>query len=219
MKFWEKKQSASPFTKYIEWAAWEEKWYFEYYNGEERVEFKFKKALILEVCYMIKWYDAEKGCQIYSNKIPYFWAELTVISKDRWVIWKWTWKEIKDKIVAIWWKANIVLHALIDWEIVQISLKWAWFATMAEFLKKFNINKNKLVYKWAKDNKKGIIKYRTPVLETWDNVSDADTVAWMNAVKELDEYEERRKQKPDIEEFEEEVEEEVEETKTEDLPF
>jgi len=218
MKFWEKKKSASPFTKYIEWAAWEKKWYFEYYNWEERVEFKFDEALVVEVCYMIKWYDADKECQIYSNKIEHFWESLTVVSKEWWVIWKWLWKDIKSKVVSIWWKANIVLHCIIDWDLVQISLKWAWFAAITDFLKKFNSEKNLIAYKWAKDQKKWSIKYKTPIMEVWKELTDADTIAWMKAAADLREYENSFKRKN--EETEEEIEEEIAtDVKTEDMPF
>lgn len=213
------KRNVSPITKWIEFSG--KTGNFTYYDKEaaERKEVKIWQLVIVLVWYKIKWYDDKAECSIYSQEAEHLGKTITAMSKKEWLIAKWKRKDIKEKVEAKGGKLHISMNCVMDWELVNISLKWHSFYVFSEVLQKIEVEENKIMYTKNQEHKKGTIKY---VVADWDQgtaLTKEDYKQAEDFLKELDEYHNSKKEeeKKELGDIEEETKDEVE--AEDDLPF
>jgi hypothetical protein len=157
----------SPVKKYLSWSSNDKCLTYWDKDAKENKQLKLPLQLIHFAEYgTIKgWHDAS-GSGIYSNEVSSSKGEeLTVRAfKAKGELAKGLYQDIKEKVVALGGKYNLSLYALINGEIVNISLQgsalqaWSKFATDSKksFLGNF------IDIKSAEELKKGSIKYSVP---------------------------------------------------------
>jgi len=171
----------NPAVKFLEWKSKDKQ--FAYYDKELKQNVPIELPLkfqFLEEFHCIKgWHDASES-SITSNEVKLISTEpLTVRSFKGGPIANGLYKEIKPIILGAGGSYFRSIYALLDGEIVNITLKGAAVAAYSEFMKD---NSNKLESLFmeitgAKDQKKGSIKYSTPIFEVGKAFSPIEMTA------------------------------------------
>jgi hypothetical protein len=157
----------SPVKKYLSWSSNDRCLTYWDKEAKENKQVKLPLQLIhfAEFGTIKGWHDPS-GSGIYSNEVSSSKSEeLTVRSfKGKGELAKGLYQDIKEKVVALGGKYNLSLYALLNGEVVNISLQgsalqaWSKFATDSRksFLGNF------IDIKSAEELKKGSIKYSIP---------------------------------------------------------
>lgn len=204
-------KSKNPATKFLEWKSNDKT--FEYYDKEKKEKVLLTlplKFVILEHYHTVKgWHDASKS-GIYSNEVLFTGSEeITVKSYEGGELAKGLYKDIKHSVNEKGGHyCRSIYVVLSSGELANISLKGSSVRQYSEFDK---LNSNKWQTNWfsvtgAKDEKKGSVKYSTPIFEVADEIKDASKIvphvetlqAYMNGyfkvaegISEVDKYEEK----------------------------
>lgn len=161
-------QNPNPATKFMEWKSNDKA--FSYYNKETKenvvVPIPFKFLTLMEFHTVKGWNDASESA-IYSNEVKFIGQEeLTVKSFKGGEIASGLYKDIKGKVQAAGGHYTKSIYAMMeDGTIVNFQLKGSAVKEWGEFTQK---SRSRLSDEWvevteAKEQKKGSVKYSTPV--------------------------------------------------------
>lgn len=157
---------SNPAVKFLEWKSNDKQ--FSFYDKEAKenvpVELPLKFQFLEEFHCVKGWHDAS-GSSITSNEVKLISVEpLEVKSFKGGPIANGLYKEIKPVIQAAGGSYHRSIYAILNGEIVNITLKGAAVAAYSEFMKE-NSNQTESAFMeitGASDHKKGSIKYSTP---------------------------------------------------------
>lgn len=184
----------SPVKKYLEWDSAERG--FKYYDKEKATNL-YVKAPLTFVCLKematIRGFHEPSGAGIYSNELPlsdFGTKELVVKTFKGNVLAKGIYKDIKATLASSGAKFGMAVYALLDNELVCITLKGssfsAWYDFVADNRKSFLTNYVDLLA--VEDKKKGATKYTQPVFTLGKEISKEDGAKGDVAYDELVAY-------------------------------
>ncbi len=211
-------KSSNPATKFLEWKSNDK--CFAYYDKAKKENVKVElplKFVILEHYHTVKgWNDASES-GIYANEVLFTSTEeLEVKAFKGGVIAKGLYKEIKQQISeAGGHYCRSIYVVLSTGELANISLKGSSVRVYSEFDK---LNSSKWQQNWfsvtgAKEEKKGSVKYTTPIFEVADAIKDPSKIIphvetlqeymrqyfkLADNISEVDKYEEKKESNEDL---------------------
>lgn len=173
-----KAKAESPVKMYLNWSSNDK--CFTFYDRTLKTDRALKlpvKLIYLDSLSSIRGFDDASQSSIYSNEVKSTKNEqLVVRSFKGGELVKGLYQDIKLKIVEKGGHYNASLYAVIDGQIVNISMKGAvlqhWSDFNKESGKKF-LN-HYIVINSALDAKKGSVKYSVPVFEIGETIDDKD---------------------------------------------
>ncbi len=177
------KKISNPVQKYISYNA--SKGVFQFYDKSKKENIELKNPVtfvdVAQYSTIIGWND-EKQSSIFSNEISNFKTPLTVKFQKGGTMVSGVYSEIKDTIKANGGKFAVSLYAILNDEIVKITLKGAalgaWFNRNAGDI----VSVNSFV-----DEKKGATNYKVPVFEC-SEISEAQEQEIREKYKSLFDY-------------------------------
>ena len=164
----------SPVTKYVTWSSNDK--CFSYYDREQKVNVPLKlpvKIIHFRDFASIKGFDDRSQSSIYSNEVTSVKNEpLVVRSFKGGELIKGLYADIKLKLKELGGKYNMSMYAMIDGELVNISIGGAILQHWSDFSKD---NRNKFLTNYinvnsALDLKKGSVKYSVPAFSLGDTI-------------------------------------------------
>ncbi len=180
-------ENTNPATKFIEWKSDHQK--FAYWDKEKEANIFIElplKFLAIKQLHTVKGYNPKYGGGIFSNEVEYLSTqELTVkYFKDRELIVKGFWNDIKDKVDQHKGHYALSLYVMLeDGTLANFQLKGATVGQWYEFTKK---TKSRLYDEWIsvkgyKEGQQGSVNYTYPIFEYDRSLNDeqagmADTV-------------------------------------------
>lgn len=192
--------NSNPAVKFLEWKSNDK--YFSYYDKDQGQNIKLElplKIQLLEEFHTVKgWNDASES-GIYANEVKFISKEpLKVKSFKGGDIAEGIYSDIRLKIIDAGGKYHKSIYALLNGEIVNISLKgsavgeWSLFS-QGDRAKNIQGNSGKfeshfIEINGAKDMKKGATKYSVPVFECTIPYTKSDLENAMNAYKLIADY-------------------------------
>ena len=166
----------NPTSKYLEWKSNDKAFSFYDKTIGEKVEVKLPmKFLFLQHYHTVKGFSDTSNSGIYANEVYWIGSEeMTVRSFKGGVIAEGLYKDIKPKIVNAGGKYHRSVYVMLeDGTIANLSIKGAVVKEWSDFM---SDNQNLADNQWieikeAKDEKKGSIKYSTPVFSIGEAIS------------------------------------------------
>ena len=178
--------SNNPATKFLEWKSNDK--CFEYYDKEVGKKVKVElplKFLLLEHYHTVKGFNDASNSGIWSNEVYYIGTQpMSVRAFKGGEIASGLYKDIKAKVNSAGGDYHRSIYIMFeDGSIANIALKGSGVSVWSDF---HSDNKNQFDNHWievlsAKDQKKGSVKYSTPVF-TVGNVLDSKESATADAV-------------------------------------
>lgn len=152
------------------WANWKN-WAFSAWNRETQVEEEVtlpKEFIVIAESYSIKGFLQDKGW-VRSNEIYSFAKDPFTVRSNSWeVLYEWLWKEIKDKVKALWLKITTNVHYIDPKEtdvLRTFCIKWAasqeWMNSFSNENRNAEAN-NTVTLKEVKEGKTWSVKYTYP---------------------------------------------------------
>lgn len=185
-------KAQSPVKKYISWASNEK--CFMYYDRELKIDRKVELPITLvyfDSFASIKGFHDPSQSSIYSNEVKSTKNEiLTVRSFKVGDLVSGLYQDIKSKVDDLGGHYNASIYAMLDGEIVNISMKGAVLQHWSDF-GKANFKKfltNEILINTHLDAKKGSVKYSVPVFELGGEISKEDSVLGDKLYDELAAY-------------------------------
>lgn len=190
----------SPVTKYVTWSSNDK--CFSYYDRDSKMNVQMKLPVKIIHCRdfaSIKGFHDLSNSSIYSNEVSSTKTEqLTVRAFKGGELIKGLYADIKLKVKELGGKYNMSMYAVVDGELVNLSIGGAILQHWSEFSKE---NRGKLLANYvevnsALDLKKGSVKYSVPVFSIGKPISAADANNADLKDDELLEYLKKRSQAP-----------------------
>lgn len=152
------------------WANWKN-WAFFAWNRDTQVEEEVtlpKEFIVIAESYSIKGFLQDKGW-VRSNEIYSFAKDPFTVRSNSWeVLYEWLWKEIKDKVKALWLKITTNVHYVDPKEtdvLRTFCIKWAasqeWMNSFSNENRNAEAN-NTVTLKEVKEGKTWSVKYTYP---------------------------------------------------------
>ena len=152
------------------WANWKN-WAFYAWNRDTQLEEEVtlpKEFIVIAESYSIKGYLQDKGW-VWSNEIYSFASEPFTVRSNSWeILYEWLWKDIKDKVKALWLKITTNVHYVDvkDTDVLKtFCIKWAasqeWMNSFSNESRNAEAN-NTVTLKEIKDGKTWSVKYTFP---------------------------------------------------------
>lgn len=176
----------SPVTKYVTWSSNDK--CFSFYDREAKTNVQLKlpiKIVHFRDFASIKGFDDRSQSSIFSNEVTSVKNEpLVVRSFKGGELIRGLYADIKLRLKELGGKYNMSMYAMIDGELVNISIGGAILQHWSDFSKD---NRNKFLTNYinvnmALDLKKGSVKYSVPVFSLGEEITAKD----MNKADELD---------------------------------
>lgn len=220
--------NTNPAKKFLEWRSNEK--CFSYYDKDKKENVMVELPLqfvILEHYHTVKGWNDESESGIFSNEV---WSigteEMNVRSFKGGNIAKGIYKDVRERIRGAGGHYARSIYAVTpDLEIINISLKGSGVASYSSFINDFgdhNFTKNWIKVTGAKEEKKGSVKYSTPIFEVGAEIKNVEAIRPF--AQELQEYilsymEPASSKRPasEVDKYKESKVEEVEEV--DDMPF
>lgn len=184
----------SPVKKYLKWDSAEKS--FKYYDKEANKNVYVGipvKFISLKEMATIGGFHEPSQSGIYSNELPTSalkTKELTVKTFKGITIAQGIYGDIKPNLAAAGAKFAISLYAMLNGELVCISLMGSSFSAWYDFAgeNRKDFLSNTIEIKATVDKKKGATKYSEPVFTLGGNIDEADNVKAEKAYDELTAY-------------------------------
>ena len=152
------------------WANWKN-WAFFAWNRDKQEEEELtlpKEFVVIAESYSIKGFLQDKGW-VWSNEIYSFAKDPFTVRSNSWeVLYEWLWKEIKDKVKALWLKITTNVHYVDVNEpdvLRTFCIKWAasqeWMNSFSNENRNAEAN-NTVTLKEVKEGKTWSVKYTYP---------------------------------------------------------
>lgn len=184
--------NTNPAKKFLEWKSNDK--CFSYYDKDKKENVNVELPLqfvILEHYHTVKGWDDDSESGIFANEV---WSigteELNVRSLKGGNIAKGIYKDIRERIRGAGGHYSRSIYAVTpDLEIINISLKGSGVASYSSFINDFgdhNFTKNWIKVTGAKEEKKGSVKYSTPIFEVGAEIKNVEAIRPF--AQELQEY-------------------------------
>lgn len=186
------RKNINPAKKFLEWRSNDK--CFSYYDKDKKEDVMVELPLqfvILEHYHTVKGWDDDSESGIFANEV---WSigteEVNVRSFKGGNIAKGIYKDIRERIRGAGGHYARSIYAVTpDLEIVNISLKGSGVASYSSFMNDFgdhNFTKNWIKVTGAKEEKKGSVKYSTPIFEVGAEIKNVEAIRPF--AQELQEY-------------------------------
>lgn len=186
------KKNLNPAKRFLEWKSNDK--CFSYYDRDKKENVNVDLPLqfvILEHYHTVKGWNDESESGIFANEV---WSigteEVNVRSFKGGNIAKGIYKDIRERIRGAGGHYSRSIYAVTpELEIINIQLKGSGVASYSSFINDFgdhNFTKNWIKVTGAKEEKKGSVKYSTPIFEVGAEIKNVEAIRPF--AQELQEY-------------------------------